>query len=763
MDIPSSASLWLSKRFFVAFVLFLCFVNFQVLRNNVNITVVEMTSNKTITRGNLTITSPPDFNWDSITIGLVLSILAYGGLLSFFGGFLVDWLGGAVNCSLCLFVAGTMTILHPAALYLDFRLFLACRFVTGVFESFFYVSTADIFARWFPKNERSTLISFSFNGTNVGVAVVYPFCGYLANTWGWQVVFYVTGGISMLSAVICITLIKNRPSQDRWISKKELDYILEETETSLTEITEINHPYKSIFTSGPVWAICMVVFAYMWINTVVGSCLPLYLKDMTQKSTDEIGLITSIPNIVFIITFPIAGVLMSYWDNCSKLSVSRIHKIMMTFACVTSTISLVVITLITDFAVSLISVIVIQIVTSFMALIIEIVPVSLHADSGSIIVGMISVFLSVGAIVSQSATSLIVTNHTMQEWNDCFLLASSILLLTAVIFAIYGSSEPQTWTPAPVSNDNHRPSIITVHFQSDSGRTAIRSIGLNIRRVSINNSEVQTRMRRLSLRTSDMHGRSRKHSLEQHKGERKLSLGNSSSKYERRLSASLVEFHHEEFNKRNTIHEEEEDEQHHHQQQVILTIEYVNTATSENVKVKPIPKSESEPSLGKLAIGAECPRKGSFPGPPSIKYEQFFGKESALPISNKNLLECPGGNKRRLSAGILKFPDDKDSSRKSSIKSVQFSDDEHRSSIGNSDCSKDQSRSSTPDNNNSSRKSSIKSVQFSDDEHGSSISSSGSSKDQRRSSIKRSSMRNTRHYDDGERSPSTKSVQFQYE
>ena len=161
MDMSSSRpSLWFSKRFLVAFVLFLCFVNFQILRNNVNITVVEMTSNNSITQGNRTITrvslkillfdqcmlctsslilivktlQPAEFSWSSLTVGLVLSILAYGGLLSFLGGIFVDWLGGAANSSLCLLMAGLMTILHPAALYLDFRLFLACRFVTGMFE-----------------------------------------------------------------------------------------------------------------------------------------------------------------------------------------------------------------------------------------------------------------------------------------------------------------------------------------------------------------------------------------------------------------------------------------------------------------------------------------------------------------------------------------------------------------------------------------------------------------------------------------------------
>ncbi|KAL6955765.1 hypothetical protein U1Q18_052022, partial [Sarracenia purpurea var. burkii] len=52
--------------------------------------------------------------------------------------------------------------------------------------------TSQVFSRWFPVKERSTLIAFSFNGTNAGVAIVYPFCGYLAHKWGWPMVFYAT-------------------------------------------------------------------------------------------------------------------------------------------------------------------------------------------------------------------------------------------------------------------------------------------------------------------------------------------------------------------------------------------------------------------------------------------------------------------------------------------------------------------------------------------------------------------------------------------
>ncbi|XP_065208424.1 vesicular glutamate transporter 3-like isoform X2 [Planococcus citri] len=423
----------------------MCFVNFQVLRNNMNITVVEMTKNKTHKEGNITITQPPEFNWDTKTIGFVLSILSYGGLLSFLGTFPVNWFGGSVTCSVCMLVSGILTILHPAILYIDFQLFLACRILTGVFENFFYISTTEIFSRWIPKEERSTLISFSFNGTNVGLALTYPMCGYLAHIWGWQMVFYVTGIISVVVAVICMITVKNKPSQDTWISRNERLYILQETDHE-ARMESKSHPYKSILLSTPVWALCINIFTFIWVASILGTCLPLYIQDSTGKETDEIGLISCIPNAVYIFMFPICGMFMDYWKNNSGVTLTRIHKTLISTAFIVASVLFVGAAFITDFTTTLTFFISIQIIMAFVPLILQIVSVALAPDHSSVIAGMTTFSFSASSIISQTVTGFMIKNHTAQEWNYCFYLAAAMSVLGAVVFLLYGSSEPQLWS-----------------------------------------------------------------------------------------------------------------------------------------------------------------------------------------------------------------------------------------------------------------------------------------------------------------------------
>ena len=85
-------------------------------------------------RRNSIIYQPAEFQWDPSVIGVVSSIQAYGGLFCIFGGFFFNKLGGSVGCSFAIIVYSILTLLQPAGLYLDFRLFLVLRLFIGFFS-----------------------------------------------------------------------------------------------------------------------------------------------------------------------------------------------------------------------------------------------------------------------------------------------------------------------------------------------------------------------------------------------------------------------------------------------------------------------------------------------------------------------------------------------------------------------------------------------------------------------------------------------------
>ncbi|XP_065208447.1 vesicular glutamate transporter 2-like isoform X2 [Planococcus citri] len=444
-DRSNPPSIWFSKRLFVTVMLFMCFLSSAMVRSNVNIAVVDMTSNKSIVRDGLNITIPPEFDWDSTTIGVIFSIFSYGALLSFLGAFPVAAFGPSTSCSVSIMIMGVTTLLHSASLYANFYLFLICRFISGLAEAFFNVSTAEIFTRWIPQSERSTLVSFSFNGANVGFAIAYPVLGFLAYNFGWQTIFYFTGIIPMVLSVILLMFVKNRPCQDVWISKQELQYISRETNMYLPRHMVI-HPYRMIFTSAAVWALLVGKFIHGWITSVLNVYFPIYVEDLTHTTTDEVGLISSIPTVVYIFMFPIAGTMMDYWKTHSHLTMTQIHKIIMSFTLITAGILFVAIAIISNFTVSMVMFVIIQILMSFVILILELVTVNLAPNDTSIIAGLSTFSAAFSSIISRTIIGFIITEHTLHEWNDCFILTAFVLISGAVIFVKYGSSEAQPWS-----------------------------------------------------------------------------------------------------------------------------------------------------------------------------------------------------------------------------------------------------------------------------------------------------------------------------
>lgn len=62
-------------------------------------------------------------------------------------------------------------------------------------------------------------------GSSIGIGVTYVMCGYLITTFGWESVFYVTGGLGLLWYICWILLVYDSPAKHPTISVRERTYI----------------------------------------------------------------------------------------------------------------------------------------------------------------------------------------------------------------------------------------------------------------------------------------------------------------------------------------------------------------------------------------------------------------------------------------------------------------------------------------------------------------------------------------------------------
>ncbi|XP_065208456.1 vesicular glutamate transporter 1-like isoform X2 [Planococcus citri] len=411
--ISQESPLWFSKRLFVAVFMAICNLNSTFTRANVSIAIVEIAYPKQIRIGNSTVTQPPEFNLDATELGLILSVFYFGGVASLLGSYTVSQLGGAKCCTLTLILSGIITVLQPISLQYNFYLFLVCRFFIGFLESLLSVRITEVTSQWTPKNERTQLVIITASGMTVGLAIVHAVCASVAYAWGWQMIFYATGGMSLITSLFCLMLIKNRPSDDKTMSKEELAYIQERISTVPKK--EVKHPYRKIILSTAVWAILANKFATIACTTFLCTFLPMFVKDITKRGINEVGIISSIPSVINVFMLPICAILLKYGKNK--------HKIMIGGSFILISILFASTAMISNFIVSIITFLVIQMLLVVLGLATHIIVISIAPNSTSIIAGLCTAMTALSSIISRNLTTSMTVDH-MLRWTSRFLANS---------------------------------------------------------------------------------------------------------------------------------------------------------------------------------------------------------------------------------------------------------------------------------------------------------------------------------------------------
>ena len=144
----------------------------------------------------------------------------------------------------------------------------------------------------------------------VGTVISLPLSGFLADSLGWQAIFYVQGGLAAIWCVLWIFLVYDSPQQHPRIRSDELELF----ETSMNNKGSGEHckvknrdsknsnfllivmrefqippvPWKAVLTSGPFWAILIAHTCsnFGWYMLLVE--LPTYMKQILRFRISEV-------------------------------------------------------------------------------------------------------------------------------------------------------------------------------------------------------------------------------------------------------------------------------------------------------------------------------------------------------------------------------------------------------------------------------------------------------------------------------------------
>ncbi len=254
-------------------------------------------------RANLSVAAPQlakDIGFDDTQKGWILAAFGWTyAALQVPGGWLVDRIPPRVLYPVAIALWSLATI--GLGFVGSVAGLIGLRLLVGALEAPSYPINSRVVTTWFPERERATAVGFYTSGQFVGLAFLSPLLYALQNAFGWQMVFYVTGGVGVLWAAMWYGFYRE-PTESRAANAAELALIREGG--GFVDLAE-----KQKQTGGGFrWADLAIVLSHrkLWGLYLGQFCLtstlwffltwfPTYLVDFRGMNFIKAGLLGSLP------------------------------------------------------------------------------------------------------------------------------------------------------------------------------------------------------------------------------------------------------------------------------------------------------------------------------------------------------------------------------------------------------------------------------------------------------------------------------------
>lgn len=176
---------------------------------------------------------------------------------------------------------------------------IAVRFALGVVEGAVLPSMVMLLGRWFTKGERGRANTLLILGNPVTVMWLSAVSGWLVSASDWRVMFIVEGAPSIVWGLLCLRLIKDRPSEAGWLGTAErsgLESALEaERAAQGRALGNPRDEYRKVLRSRPV--LLMSAQYFFWSFGMYGFVfwLPAIVKQGSGSGIGATGMLSAVP------------------------------------------------------------------------------------------------------------------------------------------------------------------------------------------------------------------------------------------------------------------------------------------------------------------------------------------------------------------------------------------------------------------------------------------------------------------------------------
>ena len=224
----------------------------------------------------------------------MLFLLAYSAMYAG-GGKIADWLGTRLGYTVLILWWSAATILHGFVSTV-FGLGIA-RFLLGFGEGGGFPCSAKAVSEWFPPEDRAFAFGIFNTGSSAGAVIAPPLIAFIILTLDWRWVFYLTGTLGLLWALVW-WLFYDLPQNQKLITAEELEHIEKSLGTAAKRESSTRPgriPWLRLFGYRQVWALIAAKFLTdaAWFFFIFW--LPKYLGDVRHLNIKQIGYFAWIP------------------------------------------------------------------------------------------------------------------------------------------------------------------------------------------------------------------------------------------------------------------------------------------------------------------------------------------------------------------------------------------------------------------------------------------------------------------------------------
>ncbi|CAB3408776.1 unnamed protein product [Caenorhabditis bovis] len=454
-----------SVRFETAILISLSTIVFGLMRTSLGMAMVDIVDRNE--------TTDPMFHMDwntdeqarihtSFYIGAFASVFPAEYLTQKFGAKQLITYGLLTNA------IGSIATIFVAIYLRSYIPVLAIRFIMGFGFGLMIPAGAVLITKWFPMDEKSTAMAIFTTGNQVGISASLFLTAKLCQLPyfnGWPFAFGLYGIIGLLFLIVWVVRIADKPRQSKYITATELMYIQGGKARRNRSNTVVRPtPYRKILLNGCVFGICACSFAQSFVIVALITYLPKFNQIAMKMNMTNNGIWSSLPFIVQMITKLLFAVIADRVKQCN-VDVTTVTKASNALASFGSAIFIIIAASLPLEYIQLIQIS----ITCSMALFSAYVPG--YNTSIVTVAPQFTAFISAyGQMYSQVASTLApiligrITRHdTAEEWKIAFYSLAGILIVTGLIFQIFGHGRTESWGETPSNATSLRLSTCTIN------------------------------------------------------------------------------------------------------------------------------------------------------------------------------------------------------------------------------------------------------------------------------------------------------------